>query len=248
MVATAQKLVTVFGMTVAVMLIAYTLMGASEGFAFLGIGLGAWLIMGAVKDVYERLQVGRLEISKSWARAKGLPRSAYGTALAHAGLGLLVIGIASAGSLREDKVEILAPGDALAIAGYEVRLEETGSYEGPNFWSEYGDFTIVAHGDAIRTVRAERRIYPAEGQGTTEVGLHSSLWGDLYVVLGEAQDDGSGWAVTAAIHPLVRWIWAGAFLLCLGGMLSLSDMRFRIGAPRRAKSVSEPSIAAANKA
>jgi cytochrome c-type biogenesis protein CcmF len=67
------------------------------------------------------------------------------------------------------------------------------------------------------------------------VGLHASLWGDLYVVLGEEQAGGTAWAVTVAIHPLVRWIWAGAGLMALGGVLSLLDRRFRVGAPRPAR-------------
>ncbi len=233
--AASRNLITVTGMTIAVMVIAYTFMGAHEGFAFLGIGLGAWLFMGAVKDLYERLQLARIPLAKSVKRALGLPRAAYGTALAHAGLGLLVVGVASAGSLRADRVEALAPGQSLAIAGYEVRLETTGSYEGPNYWSVYGDFSVLTAGRVIDRVRAERRSYPTEAQGTSEVGLHASLWGDLYVVLGEQQADGVSWAVTAAIHPFVRWIWFGAGLMTLGGLLSLSDGRFRVGAPRRAR-------------
>jgi len=246
--AAAQKLITVTGMTIAVMLIAYTLMGAQEGFAFIGIGLGAWLVMGAAKDIYERLQVTRIPLKQSFARAFGLPRSAYGTAMAHAGLGILVIGISAAGTLRADKVEVLAPGQAMELAGYEVRLDETGAYEGPNYWSEYGDFSILANGRVIDHLRAERRNFPTERQGTTEVGLHASLWGDLYVVLGEAQDNGSGWAVTTAIHPLVRWIWFGAGVMCLGGLLSLSDRRFRVGAPRRAKKQTSAKPAAEGRA
>jgi len=238
--AASRNLITVTGLTIAVMLIAYTFMGAREGFAFVGIGLGTWLFMGAIKDLYERLQLTRIPFRQSLSRALGLPRSAYGTALAHAGLGILIIGVSSAGTLRADMIEVLAPGTSMELAGYEVRLDETGTYQGPNYWSEYGDFSILANGRVINHLRAERRNYPTERQSTTEVGLHASLWGDLYVVLGEPQVDGSRWAVTAAIHPLVRWIWFGAGVMCFGGLMSLSDRRFRIGAPRRAKGKDAP--------
>jgi len=233
--AVAQRLIVVAGLTLAVMVVAYTIMGAREGFAFLGIGLGAWLFMGAGKDIFDRIQLGKIPFTQTLRRARGLPRAAYGTALAHAGLGILVIGVASAGSLRADRVEALTIGASMEIAGYEVRLDHIGSYEGPNFWSAYGDFSIIANGREINHLRAERRSYPTEQQGTSEVGLHASLWGDLYVVLGEPQADGQSWAVTAAIHPLVRWIWFGAGLMGFGGLLSLSDRRFRVGAPRRAR-------------
>ncbi len=231
----SRRLITVTGLTLGVMLVAYTIIGAREGFAFLGIGLGTWIVMGAAKDIYERLQIGRIPLVRSGKRAFGLPRAAWGAALAHAGLGILVIGVTAAGTLRVDHVEVLAPGASLTIAGYELRLDATGSYEGPNYWSEYGDFTVLSDGRAVKQVRAERRRYPAERQATTEVALHATLWGDLYVVLGEEQVDGSGWAVTAAVHPLVRWIWFGAALMGLGGFISLTDTRFRIGAPRGAK-------------
>jgi len=244
----AQKLITATGMTLAVMLIAYMIMGARSGFAFVGIGLGAWLVLGAVKDLYERMQFTRIPFRQSLARAAGLPRSAYGTALAHAGLGILVIGISAAGTLRADSVAILAPGQSMDMAGYEVRLDQTGTYEGPNYWSVYGDFSILANGKVIDHLRAERRNFPTERQGTTEVGLHASLWGDLYVVLGDAQDDGNSFAVTVAIHPLVRWIWFGAGIMCLGGLTSLSDRRFRVGAPRRAKQKSTSSATAESSA
>jgi cytochrome c-type biogenesis protein CcmF len=93
----SRKLITVTGLTLTVMVIAYTLTGAREGFAFLGVGLGAWMFMGAGKDLFERMQVGRANWRQIFNRARGLPRSAYGTALAHAGLGVLVIGVAAAG-------------------------------------------------------------------------------------------------------------------------------------------------------
>jgi len=230
-----QRLMLVAFITIGVMILTFVLTRSSPGFAFLGIGLGTWMVLGSAKDLIDRVKLARLPFATSLRRAAGLPRAAYGTGLAHAGLGIMIIGISGAGSLHDDHVAVLAAGQSLNLGGYELQLDTTGLYEGPNYYSEYGDFTVSQNNRVVDQLRAERRIYPAEGQATTEVGMHATLWGDFYVILGEEQDNGSGWAVTAAIHPLVRWIWFGALFMCFGGLLSMSDSRFRIGAPRGAK-------------
>ncbi len=235
----ARRLMTVTGITVGGLVVGFALMNVRDGFALLGATLGIFVIAGAAKDIYDRLKVGQISLGNTLRRALGLPRSAYGTALAHAGVGILIMGVSCASALRSDEVIILGPGDSAHIAGYEVRLMDTGERQGPNYIAAFARFDVLSGERIIDRLEAERRFYPAEGQATSEVGLHASLFGDLYVVLGDRQGETDLHTVTVAIHPLVRWIWAGALIMCLGGLISLSDGRFRIGAPRTAKK-SEP--------
>ena len=89
-------------------------------------------------------------------------------------------------------------------------------------------------GQPVTTLNSAKRVYDQPPVPTTEAGIYNAWSGDLYVVLGDAQNDG-GYAVRLYFNPLVRFIWLGAIVIVLGGMLSLSDRRLRVGAPRRAK-------------
>ncbi len=143
------------------------------------------------------------------------------------------LGMVAVLSWTDEVVTSLKPGESTRAGGYDVRLIKVEDVEGPNYTSKTGRFAIGYGGAQIEEMIAERRNYPNPGSDTTEAGLRVRALDVLYVTLGQSQPGGR-WTVRIYHHPLVFWIWGGAIIMVLGGLLSLSDRRLRVGAPRRA--------------
>jgi len=199
-----------------------------------GIGLGLWLVGGALAEPAYRTKFLRAPMSDVWHRAKGLPRSAYGTMFAHLGLGLSVLGIVATTAWQVEKVVALKPGQAENIAGYKLVFGGVAPRNGPNYKEIVGLFTVTKGDQLVTRLSPSKRRYPVQKQGTTEAGIYNSVLGDLYVVLGDKLDGGA-YSVRFYFNPLVRLIWIGTLFMFLGGMFSLSDRRLRVGAPKRAR-------------
>jgi cytochrome c-type biogenesis protein CcmF len=202
-----------------------------------GIALGVWMVAGAVSEWAARTRLFQSVPGEALRRARHLPRSAHGTTLAHAGLGLAVIGIVATTAWRSEHVLAMQPGDKAAVAGYELTFRGAAPAQGPNYKAQVGLFTVSRGGATVTELSPSKRLYDAPRQGTTEAAIHVSWRGDLYVVLGDELKDG-GYVVRLYFNPLVRFIWLGALVMALGGALSLSDRRLRIGAPRPARRAS----------
>jgi cytochrome c-type biogenesis protein CcmF len=199
-----------------------------------GIGLGIWLIGGALSEIAYRVKLFDGSWAEAWRRLGALPRSAYGTTLAHAGLGIVVIGIVATTAWRSESILALKPKDTAEIAGYQLTFEGVAPREGPNYRERVGLFKVARGGGDVTTLEPSKREFTVERSGTTEAGIHASWRGDLYVVLGDQLKDGAQ-SVRLYFNPLVRLIWLGALVMFTGGALSLSDRRLRVGAPKRAK-------------
>ncbi len=103
---------------------------------------------------------------------------------------------------------------------------------GPNYFSEVGRFTVTRQAEPVAELTPEKRFYPVQQMPTTEAAIHTTGVSDLYAVIGDSDGQG-GWTVRIYHEPLVPWLWGGALLMVLGGCVSLSDRRLRVGAPRR---------------
>ena len=172
-------------------------------------------------------------------RLVNLPRAAWGGTLAHAGVGIMVIGIVATTAWQEEKILTVRFGERVAFAGFDMTLRGVAPHQGPN-WSERIGLISVSHGgNVIAELSPSKRIYDAPQQATTEAAIHAAWLGDLYVVLGDETADGA-WVVRLYFNPLVRLIWLGALVMGLGGLFSLSDRRLRVGAPRRARTAPNP--------
>jgi cytochrome c-type biogenesis protein CcmF len=169
---------------------------------------------------------------ETWTRLGGLPRSVFGTAAAHFGVGMMVVGIVATTGFQSEKVLVMKPGASVDIAGYSLQFRGTGPSRGPNYREEVGVFEVTRGGRRVATLNPAKRVYDQPPMPTTEAGIYNAWNGDLYVVLGDPQKDG-GYAMRLYFNPFVRFIWIGALVMFFGGMLSLSDRRLRIGAPRR---------------
>ncbi|MFO1060780.1 MAG: heme lyase CcmF/NrfE family subunit [Dongiaceae bacterium] len=201
--------------------------------ALCGLALGGWLLVGSLVELVERLRPGR-GLGQAWQRARSLPRAAYGMTLAHAGLAVAILGITGASAWKGEVIRIMHPGESVSLAGVDYRFDGVEPAVGANYRVERGRFTASRDGRTIAVLTPERRFYPVQQQTTTGAALHTTLLNDLYAVLGEPDGKG-GWTVRIYDQPLVPLLWIGFLIMALGGVVSLSDRRLRVGAPQRAR-------------
>ena len=221
-------------------LLAYALVSPRKALGCLGLAVGVWLIGGAIAELVERTRAFRTSAADSWRRLVGLPRGAWGMTLAHLGLGVFVLGACFEIGWKGEAAEALRPGGALDVGGYHLVLESVGPVEGPNFEAERALIRATRYGKPVCTAEPERRFYPAGGQSTSEVAICYRGASHLYVVLGERRETKAGapiWLVRAYWNPWATLIFLGPVIMALGGLISLSDRRLRLGVARRAKAV-----------
>ena len=187
----------------------------------IGLFLGAWLISGAAMDLVLRL--GR---ERDFARLLRLPRADWGKALAHSGLGITMLAIAALMAWEVEDIRVVKIGETWTVGNYELNLRDVRSEMGVNYQATVADVALVQNRQTIAMIRPEKRFYPVAKMPTTEAGIDYRLFRDVYVVLGDAQENG-GWTIRSYIKPFANWIWAGSILMALGGLLSLSDRRLR---------------------
>ncbi len=243
--AAAQRLTVAAIVSLAAMIAILATHQSGPWLAPLGIGLGLWLIVGAATELATRSKLTEVSLAESWRRLRNLPRAAYGTALAHAGLGVMVLGLVGTTAWRSERIEALVPGGTVDIAGYELTFQGVKERQGPNYKELAGLFSVTRAGQPVTTLIPSKRAYSVEKSATTEAGIYNSWRGDLYIVLGDPLKDG-GYSVRVYFNPLVRLIWLGALLMFLGGGVSLSDRRLRVGAPKRAKPKTQSALSAGN--
>jgi cytochrome c-type biogenesis protein CcmF len=200
----------------------------------LAIGLAVFVIGGAIIDIVERINLFHLPLATAMRRARGLPRSTWGTAFAHAGVGVALIGIVCESTWNSEYIGTMRPNDVAKLAGYELKLDNVTQRQGQNFREMLADFKISRGGEKIGELTPSKRNFTTRQSSTTEAALLSRGFSQLYISLGETAADG-GIAVRMYHKPMVLLIWFGPILMALGGLLSLSDRRLRVGAPKPAK-------------
>ncbi|CTQ50923.1 heme lyase CcmF/NrfE family subunit [Jannaschia donghaensis] len=196
----------------------------------LGAGLGVWLVAGALVDLATR--TGRGRWSERLGRVTRLPGADWGKALAHGGLGITIFGVAALTAWQQEEIAVLDIGDTLTLGRYEVVLNDVTRVQGPNYFATRADLTAYEDGSELGHLFPEKRIYPVAQMPTTEAGIDSGITRDVYAVIGDAQT-GGGWAVRVYIKPFANWIWGGAIIMALGGVVSLTDRRYRVAAGAR---------------
>jgi cytochrome c-type biogenesis protein CcmF len=241
--AAAQRLMLVFGLALALALVLFAANSGGPVLAPFGIGLGAFLVLGSANEIATRSWRRGQSLGLTFAKAVGLPRSAWGSAIAHAGVGLSVIGIAAA-AWGLEALGTLKPGEQLAAGPYSVRLESVVPRTGPNYREDVARLTVVRGGMVIGDIETAKRVYLTRGTPTTEAGIMTvGVLGQVYASFGDVQPDG---AIGLRLYhkPLILLIWLGAVVMALGGALSLSDRRMRVGAPARVRRPATAAIAA----
>jgi cytochrome c-type biogenesis protein CcmF len=198
------------------------------------IGLALYLLAGAATDLIERTGLLKVPARTALARARGLPRSAWGTAFAHAGLAVTLLGIIGETQWGAERIAEVKPGQVISIHRYDFTFDGTNTREGPNYHELAAHFTVRHSGDLVGVMEPSKRTFPSRGSDTNEAALMTRGFAQLYLSLGDPSPDGSI-AIRLYYKPLVLLIWLGAVVMAFGGALSLSDRRLRVGAPMPAR-------------
>jgi cytochrome c-type biogenesis protein CcmF len=222
-------------------LLAYAVVSPRKAFGAAGLALGAWLIAGAVAELVERTRAFRVPLTETWRRLVGLPRGAWGMTLAHLGLGVFVLGACFETGWRAEAAETLPLGGSLNVGAYHLTLEAVKPVEGPNYDADRGIIQATKSGRRVCRAEPERRLYLANGQTTSEVAICNRGASHLYIVLGERRvaDGTPVWLVRAYWNPWAVLIFAGPAIMALGGLISLSDRRLRLGVAARRRTIPE---------
>ncbi len=203
-----------------------------------GAALGAWLVAGAVVDLMGR--TGRGAAGNRLGRLWRLPRADWGRAVAHAGLGITIFGICAMTAWQTEDIRVAKIGDSFTTGGYTIRLDAVNEVPGPNYTATRAEMTVTRAGSTVAVLYPEKRFYPVSQMPTTNAAIARGLWRDIYLVVGDAQT-GGGYAVRSYIKPFANWIWLGALTMAFGGILSLTDRRYRLAAgARRTASAPDP--------
>ncbi len=225
-----KQLTPVAVLAVALGLLAYAAQTGRSALGPIGLSLGAWVVGGVALDLINRS--GRGGLSARLARALRLPRAEWGKAIAHAGLGVCLFGVAGITAWQEEDIQVLALGETMSLGGYDFTLGDVSRETGPNYATTFAAVIVAKNGHVIDTLKPEKRFYPVAQMPTTEAAIRNGILRDIYVVIGNPQP-GGGQVVRVYIKPFANWIWGGAMLMALGGLLSLSDRRLRVGATAR---------------
>jgi cytochrome c-type biogenesis protein CcmF len=221
----------VLAASLVVALVAATLHDRSRWAVAGGCLLAAWIVLAAVRDILDKTRHNGL--------LNGLPtlgRSYWGMQLAHLGFAVCALGavLATVGSLERDLR--MTPGTAIELGGYHFVFEGTSRLRGPNYVADRGSVRVLRDGHDVAMLHPEKRVYHVQQAPMTEAGIQGGFTRDLFVALGEPLADGA-WAVRVQIKPFVRWIWLGALLMALGGVLAATDRRYRAAVVRPAPEV-----------
>jgi cytochrome c-type biogenesis protein CcmF len=229
----AQRLMAAFAVGLGTIAIVAAAESEVSVVAPFGVGLALFVMTGAVTDVVERVGLFRVPLSVVRQRAAGLPRSVWGTAFAHFGIAVTLLGVVSVGTWANERIVGLKPTQTVSLSGFELTFDGLVQRSGPNYRELVGKFTVRRGGVSIATMEPAKRSFESRATTTTEAALVTRGFSQLYLSLGDVNDDGSV-AIRLYYKPLVLLIWLGAIVMMLGGALSLSDRRLRIGAPRPA--------------
>ncbi|HET8745406.1 MAG TPA: heme lyase CcmF/NrfE family subunit [Ramlibacter sp.] len=196
--------------------------------ASFGILLAAWIVGTTVVTLLERTRNAGGNVLQRLARApRLLPRAEWGMILAHLGVGVFIFGVTMVKAWEAEKDVKMSPGTSATLGGYTFRMESMGEYTGPNYIALKAVVKVTKGERLVETMYPEKRLYTASQMPMTEAAIDTGLTRDLYVSIGEAIED-NAFAVRLQVKPFVDWIWGGAFIMALGGLLAATDRRYRL--------------------
>ncbi|MEM0954953.1 MAG: heme lyase CcmF/NrfE family subunit [Pseudomonadota bacterium] len=191
--------------------------------------LAGWLALAMLRDLIHRVR----NASNLAVGLRRLPASYWGMQSAHLGFAITVAGVVLTSQYAVEQDLKMTPGDSHEVAGYVYRFDSVEPVTGPNYVADGANFTVLRDDKVITTLQAQKRRYLASGQVMTEAAIDAGLFRDLFIAMGEPLDQGRSWAIRLHHKPFVRWIWAGALCMGLGGFVTLLDKRYRRVRQRR---------------
>jgi cytochrome c-type biogenesis protein CcmF len=209
----------------------------------LGMGLAMWITTSHVVNLRDRLK-HKQGLAGFWLDLKTGGRSYYGMILAHLGVAMFIVGVTMVSNYGVESDVRMSPGDVSEIAGYSFKFEGVKRTPGPNYNAHRGRFLVSKDGTLMTTLEPEKRTYFVQTKPMTEAAIDWGLTRDLYVSLGEPLGGGD-WSLRLYYKPYVRWIWLGGLLMGLGGILAITDRRYRTAKVKSAQQVNSANAATA---
>jgi cytochrome c-type biogenesis protein CcmF len=191
--------------------------------AILGVALFVWIVSGAVTDLKSRFKNRKLTIQNIAA----LPRGFYGMLAAHFGVAAFIVGISLTSLYSVEEDVRMVPGDSYELAGYQFTLHSIKKVQGPNYNADEGDFTVSRDGKQIAEMKPQKRYYFSDRNPMTNAAIQGGITRDLFIALGDKLDNEGAWSVRLYHKPFLRWIWFGGFMMAFGGILAITDRRYR---------------------
>ena len=192
----------------------------------IGITLAMWIIIGSIFDFLKKFNFLKTDIKSVFYRALHLPRSELGKSFAHIGFGLIIFGISCVSAWEVEDIRVVKINEEFKVENYSLNLLEVREYKVTNYFTRQALIVVSSAGRELLKLKPEKRFYPIQSITTTEAAIHTNAFRDVYVVLGDKKSDNS-WVVRTYIKPFIVWIWIGAFVIAFGGILSLTDRRYR---------------------
>jgi cytochrome c-type biogenesis protein CcmF len=220
----AKRLRWAFGVSVATAIILPLLLGHLTPMIGLGLFLAFWIFGTSVNLVYQRLRTSEQPLAM---RIKSTSRSWWGMVIAHLGIAVFTLGVTIVKGFESEIAVRMQAGDVAHLAGFDFTFEGVTEIEGPNYTASRGQIRITKNGVERTVLAPEKRVYTVQNMPMTEAGISPSIIHDLYASLGEPLDGGA-WSVRIYHKPMVEWIWFGCLMMALGGLLALSDKRYRL--------------------
>ena len=214
-------------LAVVMALVTGLLAGHISPLATLGFLMAWWIVFSLATDLFERLRAGTPTPAGWLARARLLPRSLLGMMVAHLGIAVFAFGVSMVNTYGVEQDLRMEPGDTANVAGYIFTFRGVRDIQGPNYVAARGLVEVTRDGKAVATLQPEKRVYRVQQNPMTEAAIDTGFTRDLYVSLGEAVDGGKAWIVRIYFKPFVDWIWGGCLVMALGGILAVSDRRYR---------------------
>jgi cytochrome c-type biogenesis protein CcmF len=227
------------GVAIAAAIVAPLLAGKWTPLLSFGLFLAFWVVAATFVSTRQQVRHSQAGVFAALARQ---PRAFWGMTLAHLGIAVFIAGVTLVKGFESERDVRMAVGDTVTVGGYAFRFEGTTEREGPNYRATRGSIEVTKNGRFVERMHPEKRFYVSQQMPMTEAAIDSGLFGDLYVSLGEPVGDGA-WSVRVYAKPFVTWIWGGCMLMALGGLIALSDRRYRVGV-RRARALPEGAAAA----
>jgi cytochrome c-type biogenesis protein CcmF len=242
----AIRLRWAFGISVVTAIIVPLAMSAQTGIgtfsplASFGILCAMWIASTAITSLVQRVRQGEGSLFTRLSRPTA---SFYGMLLAHFGVAVFVVGVTMVRGYESEQDVRMRVGETVQSGGYTFRFDGVREVPGPNFRAMEGMITVLKGERVVETLLPQKRVYNASGMVMTEAAIDSGFTRDLYVSLGEPVDNGESWIVRVYHKPYIDWIWAGCFLMALGGLLAVCDRRYRVKVrDRTPKSGSETNL------
>jgi len=220
----AKRLRWAFGVSVATAIILPLLLGHLTPMIGFGLFLAFWIFGTSVNLVYQRLRTSEQPLAM---RIKSTSRSWWGMVIAHLGIAVFTLGVTIVKGFESEIAVRMQAGDVAHLAGFDFTFEGVTEIEGPNYTASRGQIRITKNGVERTVLAPEKRMYTVQNMPMTEAGISPSIIHDLYASLGEPLDGGA-WSVRIYHKPMVEWIWFGCLMMALGGLLALSDKRYRL--------------------